>query len=127
MTASLIFTERITIIRARMVPGEYGGLVEDWDQAEEIPYPHPVSVQPVTSTEDADGRAHLVTDRWRVFTKPPHLIEKLRPTDRIRVDTWGEVLWAVARPLHWRTAILPHSEFDLEVIRGAGQSPGRRR
>ena len=126
MTNALIFTERITIIRPRMVRGEYGGLEEDWDNPEEIEFPHAVSVQPVESIEDTDGRSHFISDRWRVFTEPPHLIEELRPTDRVRVDTWGQVLWGVARPLHWRTAVLPHSEFDLEEIRGTDRAGGRR-
>ncbi|EEI16273.1 phage head completion protein [Corynebacterium lipophiloflavum] len=116
----MIFTERITILRARIVDGEYGGKEEDWTNPVEIPVTFPVSVQPVGSEETESAASHQVSDKWRVFSEPPNLIEELRPTDRVRVDTWGGIeLDVAARPLHWRTEFLAHTECDLEVIRGA--------
>lgn len=117
--AMKVFTEKITIIRARHVPGDYGGTVEDWDNPEEIPVPFPVSVQPTGGTEDTSHKSHLVTESYRVFTQPPHLLPELKPTDRIRVDTWGTMLWAAGPPEHWRTQYLQHTEFTLGVINGA--------
>lgn len=117
--AMRIFTEQITIIRARTVPGDYGGTVDDWDNPIEIPVAFPVTIQPQQGSEETTTQSHLVTEKYRAYTLPPHLLLDLKPTDRIRVDTWGKMLWAAGPPEHWRTEKLAHTEFTLEKINGA--------
>lgn len=114
-----IFTEKITIIRPRRVRGPYGGLEDDWDNAEEIPIDTPVSIQPASSTETDTGRTHGITTKWLGYTEPPNLIERIRSGDRIRVEGWppNTRMWAVAKAYQWRS-ILPHTEFELEEIIG---------
>ncbi|AIT60164.1 hypothetical protein [Corynebacterium doosanense] len=119
----MIFTENVTIIRARLVRGDYGGQVEDWENPEEIPVGFPVSVQPQQGDEQENGRSHHTVERYRLYTQPPNLLLDLRDTDRIRVDTWGDMQWEVqGKPLHWRTEFLAHSEVDMEVIRGTDRN-----
>jgi len=119
----VIFTEKITILRARIVPGDYGAEEEDWATPEEIPVGFPVSVQPQQGEEEQDSRSSHTVERYRLYTEPPNLLLELRETDRIRVDTWGDMHWEVkGPPLHWRTEFLAHTECDLEVIRGTNRA-----
>lgn len=114
-----IFTETIAIIRARRIPGDYGGWVDDWDDPEVIPVDAPVSVQPV-STADAEDtpRRNAVTATHAMYSAPPHILDELRDTDRIRVIGWPYDLDIEGRPMHWHTEILPHTEVDLKEHHG---------
>lgn len=115
----MIFNHVISIVRPRRVRSSYGGLTDDWDNPEIIPVMVPVSVQPVSSTEvEGTGRRLSTQSRFRLFTKPPHLLEDVRSTDRIRVEGWARDLDIIGEPGHWRTTILPHSEIELEDRHG---------
>lgn len=114
-----IFTERIEILRPRRVAGEYGGVVEDWDSPVVIPVAAPVSVQQVATAEDESSKSQSINTRWRLYSQPPHLLTELQPNDRIRVIGGVAGTWVVGDPEHWRGPLLPHTEVDLEVYRGA--------
>lgn len=114
-----IFTETIAIIRARRVPGEYGGWELDWDAPEVIPVEFPVSVQPLnTSTLEEGPSRHAVTATHALYTMPPYLLDELRDTDRVRVAGWPFDLTVEGKPAHWRTQHLAHTEVDLKETHG---------
>lgn len=114
-----IFTEQVSIIRARIVPGDYGGTQLDWTDPEVIPFENPVSVQPVSSADAEDTqRRHAITATHALYTRPPDLLEELRPGDRVRVTGWPHDLSVEGTPAHWRTEYLRHTEVDLKEIHG---------
>lgn len=119
----MLFTDRVTVLRARRVRGPYGGWELDWDDPVEDPVPFGVAVHPRTSSESEDHtRVHLQTG-WRLITQPGFHLE-VSATDRIRVESQpGDdggplVLHVDGAPAHFRTPILPHTEIDLEVRNG---------
>lgn len=114
-----IFTDRVSIVRAGVKPGDYGGTEQDWGHPEVIEVPNPVSVQPTASTdlEDSPSR-QAVQATHRLYTRPPDLLDQLQPTDRIRVSGWPFDLDVVGTPAHWRTRALRHTEVDLKEIHG---------
>lgn len=115
----MIFTERITIIRPRTIPGEYGGTEESWDDPEIIEIDTPVSVQPRGSSEEHTAMSQFVSEVYRLYSEPPTLLLELGENDRVRVEPWGVEMEVKGVPSHWRGELLPHTEADLEVLRGA--------
>lgn len=116
----MIFSEQVTIVRPGRKRGDYGGWVDDWDNPTEIPVEYPVSVQPLASQAEETTTDRAVTDSYRLYTPPPHqLPEDVVSGDRLRVDSWGITLIFDGNPLRWRTQILPHTEADLVLVRGA--------
>ncbi|MFW9242846.1 hypothetical protein [Corynebacterium striatum] len=118
----LIFTERVEILRPRRIPGDYGGYTTSWDNPEVIPVAAPVSVQQVSTTEDETRNGQLVSTKWRLYSQPPHILDQLKPDDRIRVIGGVAGTWVVGDPEHWRGPLLPHTEVDLEVYRGTNRA-----
>lgn len=113
------FSEQVSIVRARRVPGDYGGWREDWADPEVIPVTVPVSVQPVSTADVVDTpRRHAVTATHALYSLPPHTLDDLRDTDRIRVAGWPYDLDIEGRPQHWRTEMLAHTEVDLKEHHG---------
>lgn len=122
----MLFTDRVTILRPGRRPGEYGGTVDDWDAATEVPVPFGVSVQPRSASSDVDPARHTLLSGHVLITQPPHLLDTLRETDRVRVDTQPGrdgrplVFDVVGDPdrQHFRTPVLPHSEIGIEARNG---------
>lgn len=116
----MIFSETVSVIRPGRKRGDYGGWEDDWDNPTVIPVDFPVSVQPQSSTAEETTTDRAVTDRFRLFTPPPNLLpDDVTNGDHLQVHSWGVTLRFDGNPLHWRTQILPHTEADLVLVRGA--------
>lgn len=117
-----MYAERVSIVRPTLIDSPYSSQpVEDWDNPVLVPLEAPVSVHPLTSEEDYDGRGSTVTvTGWRLISAPGYLLEDLDQSDRIVVDGWPETFAVDGRPAHWRT-ILPHTEARLQLYEGMGR------
>lgn len=116
----MAYTTRIDILRPREVESRYnpGDYTLDYDDPEVIPVPTRVSLQPVASKEQADGRMSVVTG-WLLST-PVGVDIDLRSTDRVRAK--GRVLSVLGDVLRFPHPIKPtgvhHVEASLEEVTG---------
>lgn len=114
----VVYDARVSIVRAPLVPGPYGGTVRDWSQATVAPVPFGVEVQPGGRMEDTDnGTRVFVRSGWRLIA-PPGRYLPVRPTDRIRVAGWDHDLEVVGDVADWAHAGVGHTELELEETRG---------
>lgn len=111
----------VTILRPQVVRDRYSSIaVPDWTKAPtRVPVPHPVSVQPASSSEGSPERP-AVTTSW-VLISPPGTAPDIQPEDRIETD-FGAVLSVdgeVARfPHPTRMGAAHHIEVALERVTG---------
>lgn len=114
-----MFTDRISVLKARLVEGLYGDYM-DWDNPVLTPVPAPVTVQPLTSSEQYDGLGTTVTEQgWRVISAPGHIVDSIKSSDRVSVEGMPGDFEVDGEPQHWR-GIMPHSEFRLKRYEGMG-------
>ena len=82
---SILAVDTVTVVRAPLAAGRYGGQSRDWSNATRTDYPG-VCVQPVSSTEDVRDR-ELLVGMFTLFTSRGQDIDLLA-TDRIE---WGGI------------------------------------
>lgn len=113
-----LYPDRIEKGYPEMVPNPYGpGYTEDWTNAtwEEIDIP--VSIQPMTSTENVDGASNvLVVTGYRLISAPGRGHLPIDTGDRVRKVGDNTVLLIDGTPAHWG-APLPHTEARIEDFR----------
>lgn len=114
----VVYDVRVSIVRAPLVPGPYGGTVRDWSQATVIPILYGVELQPGGRMEDTDnGTRVFVRSGWRLLTPPGRYLPVLA-TDRIRPAGWDHDLEVVGDVADWAHDGVGHTEIDLEVVHG---------
>lgn len=77
---SVLAVDEVTVVRAPLTAGRYGGQTRDWTAATRTTY-QGVSVQPAASSEDVRDR-ELLIDRYTLFTSRGADIDLLA-TDRV--------------------------------------------
>lgn len=93
---SILAVDTVTVVRAPLVAGRYGGQSRDWTNATRTAYPG-VCVQPVSSTEDVRDR-ELLIGKYTLFTSRGQDIDLLA-TDRIEWN--GITLQVDGDPNRW--------------------------
>lgn len=112
---SLLTFDTVTVVRAPLAAGRYGGQTRDWSSATRTPYTG-VSVQPAGSTEDVRDREELV-NRFQLFTSRGQDIDLLA-TDRVE---WGGLTLQVdGDPNRWPApgGGVHHVEASLKRVAG---------
>lgn len=120
---SVIFVQEIEILRPGLVDDPYSTKpVLDYNNPTIIPVDFPVSVQPVSSTEQGvfDADRHGIVSQFRLIT-PPGTDLDLQSTDRVRLGGLL-VMNAIGHPAKWPDPFRPgevhHVEATLEVHNG---------
>lgn len=117
---SLIFNQSVEVLRPKLVRDPYNPKrgTASFDDPEIVAYPHLVSVQPVSTSEDS-GRAGTLTTVFMLYTPIGFDID-LRAGDRVRVGG-SLVLDVDGTPMKWPdpfTGRVHHVEARLKVIHG---------
>ncbi|SRR6266568_4413149 len=111
----VLAAEAVSVLRAPLVTNRYGAQIRDWPNATQTTVPG-VSIQPVSATEDAQGRELRITG-YRLFTARGRNIDLLA-TDRVR---WaGLVLQVDGEVARWPApgGGVHHVEAVLRLIEG---------
>ncbi|OZC80192.1 hypothetical protein CH274_13225 [Rhodococcus sp. 06-418-5] len=113
------YTSMIEIERPVITRDSYGNDTFDWDNAELIPVPLPVSMQPLSQTESGDNEfRQTVTTGFRVISQAGVDIDVL-DTDRIR---WAGQSYDVTQIARWPHPMIlngvHHIEIQLEKVTG---------
>lgn len=112
---SILATDSVTVVRAPLVAGRYGGQTRDWTTATRTAYDG-VCVQPVSSTEDVRDR-ELLVGRFTLFTSRGSDIDLLA-TDRVEWN--GITLQVDGDPNRWPMpgGGIHHVEASLKQVTG---------
>lgn len=114
------FVNSIVVLQPYLVRDRYSSIEKvDWTKPPtRVVVPFQVSVQPVSSREDAPERP-AVTTTWRLIT-PPGRDLALRPMDRVEVD--GEMTMSVSGEVaRWKAGApgrVHHVTAMLERVTG---------
>lgn len=112
---SILATDSVTVVRAPLATGRYGGQTRDWTAATRTAYDG-VCVQPVSSTEDVRDR-ELLVGRFTLFTSRGFDID-LVATDRVEWN--GITLQVDGDPNRWPMpgGGVHHVEASLKQVSG---------
>ena len=112
---SVLAVDTVTVVRAPLATGRYGGQTRDWTNAVRTPYPG-VCVQPVSSTEDVRDR-ELLIGKYTLFTSRGQDIDLLA-TDRVEWN--GLTLQVDGDPNRWPApgGGVHHVEASLKQVSG---------
>lgn len=112
---SILASDTVTVIRAPLTTGRYGGKTRDWPNATRTDYPG-VCVQPVSSTEDVRDR-ELLIGKYMLFTSRGQDIDLLA-TDRVEWN--GITLQVDGDPNRWPApgGGVHHVEASLKEVSG---------
>jgi len=112
---SVLAVDEVTVVRAPLTPGRYGGQTRDWAAATRTVY-EGVSVQPTGSTEDIRDR-ELLIGRYTLFTSRGFDIDLLA-TDRVEWN--GLTLQVDGDPNRWPApgGGVHHVEASLKQVTG---------
>lgn len=113
-----MYNQRIEVLRARRVVGDYNRQELSWSDPEVTRVPFGVEMQPTEVDEvDENNRRVLVRENWVVIS-PPNRYIQAEPTDRIRTLPDNQVFEVIGEPQDWNHASHGHTEIRLRRIRG---------
>lgn len=110
----MLYLQDIVILRAGLVPDEYGNEKPSWDAPERFSVTG-VNVQPAGGSAENTHDKQMTVTGWRLYT-PRGMDLDLRETDRVEAE--GTVMQVVGKVARWPApgGGVHHVEADLKEV-----------